>query len=250
MHIDRDVLWNEWYQRSFPRTLWHNKTALEQKGISLDQITKKLCLSMDTDQDRIKLHGCFQKEAAKMNLPGFLDVWEYRIDHKLLRWQFRGNRHVHRDNLIRNLQTICRIVAPRVAAAAWGMVWNRWCTARRREQREDPCLFGCGRGADSVEHYIGCEVGRAVGRRMLRLDGDYDCRKRCLLGVTLFTSDREQACWAILVYGLHMATNSRRYSHNSSTSTEDAVQEVMQHCRHAADVHRMARRCLSSLCVT
>jgi hypothetical protein len=242
---DREMFWRAWYQRSFPLNLWLNKTNLQKKGITMEYIKMKVCGGTDADKDRKKLHGVFQGEVATMNVKNYLDRWEYRIDHKLRRWKLDGNRHHVRNNLINNLQRLGKVVAPRVASAMWGLVWNRWCTARRFQSRAS-CLLGCGQGDDSIEHYIGCCVGRDVGTRLLRVDGDYQYRKLSLLGVRRYTDDNEQSCWAILAYGLYMATNHKRSRPRTHSTLEVSVQEVMQYCRQASEGHRATSKLLSS----
>ena len=244
-HLVRQVHWKRWYQRSFPGNLLSNREDMAKKGITLQGIKKKLCPGEDLVKDRKKLRANLQREAAKANLGGHLGVWEYRIDHKLTRWSLQGNRHRHRDAVNANLRRLGKIVAPRVAAAVWGLVWNRWCTARRF-QAEAPCVLGCGQGTDSIEHYIGCAVGREVGRRMLRIDGEYEQRKKLMLGVTTFDSAEVQTCWAVLTYGLYMVTNAHRGRAPTIQTREEAVQEVMQQIRQAVDGHPGAVRVLST----
>ena len=249
---DRDLWWDSWYRRAFPLVLWENKVALACRGISLKDLRSKLCAGKDAEAARKKLHGTFQGEVAKVTVRSFLDVWEYRVDHKLERWKLIGNRHHYRNNLIRNLHNLGKVVAPRVAAAMWGLVWNRWCTSARRTQRESACLLGCGRGNDRIEHYIGCACARDAGRRFLRLTiSDYDQRKRCMLGVGTYADDTEQLCWAVLAYGLYMTTNSRRFgtARSALDSHEVAVQEIIQHCRQASEGHAGTARCLKALWV-
>ena len=249
---DRQICWSGWYQRSFPVGLQRNRDDMAKKGITVEGIRRKLCAGVDLDKDRAKLRASLQGEAARANVVGYLGVWEYRIDHKLGRWGLKGSRHRQRDLLGGNLRRLGRLVAPRVAAAVWGMVWNRWCTARRF-QSEAPCVLGCGQGADSIEHYMGCRAGREVGGRMLRVMGGYERRKHCMLGVTKFADDTEQTCWAVLVYGLYMTTNARRRKTGGGGGgggggpLEVAVQEIMQHCRQAADGHLRTTQCLSKL---
>ena len=168
------------------------------------------------------------------------------MDHKLLRWHLPGNRHHFRRHLIANLERLGKIVAPRVASAMWGLVWNRWCT-RRRFQSKGPCILGCGNGEDSIEHYIGCAVGREVGSRYFNLHGDYAHRKLSLLGARKYTNETEQACWAILAYGIYMTTNARRHHPIVASQREVIVEQVIQHCRQASEGHSPTCRLLRTL---
>eukprot|EP00972_Heterocapsa_arctica_P008886 1303721-Heterocapsa_arctica.AAC.1 len=85
-----------------------------------------------------------------------------------------------------------KIVAPRVAAAVWGLLWNRWTTARRF-QGVAACVLCCTHGDDAIEHYVGCRVVRAAGWKALKLVGDYPERKRAMLSVSRYANNDEQA---------------------------------------------------------
>ena len=72
---------------------------------------------------------------------------------------------------------------PRVIAAVWSTLWNRWHTHRRHGERgaaTDFCQFGCGQhNPDDIEHYVCCRVAKRVGRNYLALrEGDW--RKRAV----------------------------------------------------------------------
>ena len=160
---ERVIFWAGWYDRSFPQTLVRNKEAMARRGITLHGIKQKLCAGTGPVQDRKSLRAGLQKAAADSNLWRFFDVWERRVDHKLRRWELQGNRHRHCDRLIVHLRSLGRLVAPRVAAAVWGLGWNRLCTARRY-QSTAPCVLGC--GADQTASSITSGVlpaGRLAG---------------------------------------------------------------------------------------
>jgi hypothetical protein len=238
---DRYIHWREWYGRSFPRGLQHNKEQMAARNISMKGIREKLCSGMDVCQDQKKMRAEFQKEAAKANLPFFLENWHTRTLHKLVRWKLPGNRHHHAERAINNLQKLGKLVAPRVAAASWGLTWNRWCTARRF-QSSAPCVLGCGKGEDSIEHYWCCPVVRETGRKMLRIDAEAELRKTNFLGVAKFASNDEQACWALLTYAVYMATNASRKAGGHTGK----VQELMQHVRQAVEGHKGSTACLKA----
>ena len=86
-----------------------------------------------------------------------------------------------------------------------------------------------------------------AGRRCLRIEGGYEQRKSSMVNTNNFTSAKEQACWAILMYGLYMTTNYRRAHAIKGGSVETAVQEVMQFCRRAVEGHPKSSSTLSRL---
>ena len=59
-------------------------------------------------------------------------------------------------------------------------------------------------------------------------------RKLRLLGTAKFESDDDRIRWAVLAYGIFMATNAAR----RSGSNQLAAQAVMQHCRQGCEGHR------------
>ena len=207
----------------------------------MQNIKDKIYKGIDQNKDRCKLRAEFQREVAKANLPHYLDNWHTRVAHKLVRWKIPGNRHHAVDRVSQNLKKIGRLVAPRVAAANWGLVWNRWCTARRF-QGHAACVLGCGNGEDSIEHYWSCAVVKEAGRRMLRIEADPTPRKACMLGAARYSNDDEHACWALLVYGVYMTTNTTRQHCESGGK----VQEIMQHVRQAVEGHKRSSACLSA----
>jgi len=48
------------------------------------------------------------------------------------------------------------IVKPCVKAAVLKTLLNGWCTTRRFQGQQQGCLFHCGSGEDSIEHYLCC----------------------------------------------------------------------------------------------
>jgi hypothetical protein len=201
----------------------------------------------DHAKDALKVRSCFQTVVASKNLSHYLGDWNTRVEHKLRRWKIVGTRRHCTDAFITNFAALGKEVAPKVAAAAWSLAWNRWCTARRF-QGTAPCVLGCGCGEDSAEHYVGCSVGRKAGLKFLRIaDCDYESRKISMLGARRFLNTKEQACWAILVYGIYMATNRARNSDHAVRSADCAVEEVIQFIRRAAEGHRKTLKLVGSL---
>ena len=60
-------------------------------------------------------------------------------------------------------------VPPRVWAATFGCIWNRWATSRRRQEIKSCCRFGCPWAEDSIEHYAQCPAIVDFARRRLHL---------------------------------------------------------------------------------
>ncbi|CAK0872959.1 unnamed protein product, partial [Prorocentrum cordatum] len=227
------IFWRRWYQKSFVSGLVRNADLLATRGIAMANLRTRFCKGADVERDRKMLKTNFQREASKLNPPRFLGCWGARLACELKRWRLQESRHTLVRRRRDSLQRLGDLVAPRVAAAAWGLAWNRWCTARRH-QGERACVLRCGASSDSIEHYVGCAVGRAAGGRFLRLHGDCARHLRRFLGVARCTDDAERTCWAVLAHALHMVTNRRRYlPEPPSGGAEVAIQEEMQQCRGA-----------------
>lgn len=75
---------------------------------------------------------------------------------------------------LRNIRALERLSTPRVRAAVFSTIWNRWVTARRFQKRDSAatrCVLHCGPGAeDSIEHYAYCPFTKQLAGRYVRLD--------------------------------------------------------------------------------
>ena len=68
-----------------------------------------------------------------------------------------------------------------------------------------------------------------------------------MLGARKFQNDEEQARWAILVYGMYMATNRARGSPLESRCAKDAIEEVIQFVRRATEGHTKSQAIIGRL---
>ena len=145
------------------------------------------------------------------------------------------------------LQRLTVLVAPRVAAACFSTLWNRWTTARRFQKRHrlgNHCVLGCEGGAeDSIEHYSCCQSVRCVGIKSLRLWPDSD---RCTFMLTDPRIDDEETltCVAVLVCATYMATNCFRQC--GGTDAVTAKEALEQYCRQAVRGHLRSQRVTDS----
>ena len=138
------------------------------------------------------------------------------------------------------MQRFPSLVSPRVCAACFSTIWNRWTTARRFQRRHlacNRCALGCEGGAeDSVEHYVHCPVVAHVASRYLRLRINFNNAKSLfLLSHTTCEDSTTLSCAAILVYATYCATNHYRQKGGASFGT--AADALEQHCRQAVEGH-------------
>ncbi|CAK0903338.1 unnamed protein product, partial [Prorocentrum cordatum] len=128
---ERLIFWQAWYWQPFAEGLVQNGERVAAKGITKATLLARHCRRGDIERDSAMPKAHFQHEAAKLNLPHSLGCWDARLAYKLRRWRQGESRHTLVQRQRESLERLGRLVAPRVAAAAWGLAWNRWCTARR-----------------------------------------------------------------------------------------------------------------------
>ena len=245
--------WSGWYARAFAQSLVDNKEGLRTQGITQERVEAAVG-GKGSPWERVKrAKREFQRHTYRLSMAAFKGNWEHRVEFKLARWNIEGLRRVVRDRFITNMAGLGRLVAPRVASAVWGMAWNRWTTARRFQRRKaGTCLLGCagkgGGGENRTEHYWSCEVGVQVGKRMLCIHGSREQRKQAMLQVALGRDVDERVCWALLVYGMYMATNFCRHQAGGRAwqGVEEGIANVKQHIRNAVEGHAASDAILRS----
>ena len=163
-YLDRIVWWSRWRKWSIARALKDNKDKLENIGISAKDIESgikgeaKNCSIRELRNTR----NSFQKTATMAIKGKEVDTSIDRVRGKVERWNLPPNRRTAAERVLRRQIARKGKVAPRVEAAVFSTIWNRWCTARRHQNRAEchnRCLLGCGGYAeDSIEHYCRCQV--------------------------------------------------------------------------------------------
>lgn len=172
--------WSEWYARFHILLIQENIDSLSSEGITYGNITSEIlggsrldqynCKETDRDKVKPNLQRFTYARIKAKRKPNF----GYRLRHKLDRRKLGGVEAITAATIEKRLGVLRKLVAPRVQAAVFSTLWNRWCTPRRFQRRgcqENQCLLGCGGMAeDSIEHYSFCKAVRAVASSMLFLD--------------------------------------------------------------------------------
>ena len=172
---------------------------------------------------------------------------EHRTRGKLERWRLQGPPAHVAQRILRRLARLHNLVTPRVNAAYFSALWNRWTTARRFQLRGTPacvCVLGCqGLAEDSIEHYAHCSAVRTVAAKFLRIEGasDYDLQ-HFLIAEKGDPDDATLVCRAVLVYATYMATNHFRHGHKGRIDTRRAIDALEQYCRNAVRGHFSSER--------
>ena len=106
---------------------------------------------------------------------------------------------------------------PKVRAAVFSTIWNRWNTGRRWQKpkgHDNQCLFRC-EGEDSIEHYCHCNTIKIVMKKNLRLDPFYFSNMHTFTVVNQYITDTTTLTTvALLIYGVYNTTNALRAKDN------------------------------------
>ena len=148
-----------------------------------------------------------------------------RFDYKLRRWKLQESdkplyQHlsvIHRTpnwqarSSHQRLKLLAQLVPPRVHAAVFGCIWNRWCTLRRFHTSGN-CRLCQGRHTeDSIEHYTYCSSVRAIASRRLRLDIGTQVNLHTFTCTNpLIRTESQLIRAALLTYSTYRALNHQR----------------------------------------
>ena len=215
-HLVRKGRWHLWYDKAHTRQLAANLVELEQKGVTTPSLIAKLTDGSPRpwpQPTELAARRRFQQAAHLAICELSTYDAECRIRHKVGKFGFHDRRHACR--CLRRLRDLSSRVPPRVWAAIFGAIWNRWATWRRRQRRGHPCLLGCGRGEDSIQHYAGCAVTRAFGHLRLGLSHRYcsPLEEWLLVSPQHRDADGDDHWWsklAVLQYSVMRVTNAMR----------------------------------------
>ena len=174
--LNRLQLWGAWYAGSHYVVLRDAMSAAMTIGINDASIGNLIVDKKWGDKDEDCQAGTprflkfCQKAVTALLRNKEKQNAEYRVRHNIARWNLDAPLGIASRRVLRNLEGLHKLVAPRVAAAWWQLLWNGWITARRMQQ-VGCCGLHCGcTQADSVEHYVRCARVRLFARRKLRLE--------------------------------------------------------------------------------
>ena len=203
---------------------------METLGITTEQIKTTLARGAEqpwTPKRVAAIKKGFQRLVRSRLLDLHCPDAETRMRHKLARWRFDGVPRIQAERAVRHLSALQPLVPPRVVAAVFSTIWNRWTTARRFQKRSSPenrCVLGCGGNAeDSLEHYGRCQVLLNFARRNLNLRFDTGDTLPYWMLVTADerindSSPDVQVRIAVLVYAAYRTTNTARAAQRARIS--------------------------------
>jgi hypothetical protein len=234
-HIVRCGRWADWYRQHPLENLDCNREFMAHKH-GIHPHDTELLLAKATPRPwpphiYHRIRGGFQK-AVRLQIDSQTSFHaEGRVRTNLGRFGFRDRRQAAR--CLTRLRTLAPQVQPKVWAACFGAVWNRWATWRRRQRRGHPCLLGCTAGEDSLEHYCECPRVWSFGSSALGVG----CRLTSGKEQWFLTAPEHQDAqtdpqwWqkiALLQYAVLRATNGFRAAGTLAPTPEEAHRALQQ----------------------
>jgi hypothetical protein len=157
-----------WHDGAFALNIIRSIGACADLGVHQDSIRS---LKMDSNSKKkgpsvqkmitAKLHNQRYGKASAHNI----------LRRRLMRWELQLNPRVSLELALNNLEVIGKTCRAAVLAAYYRTLLNGWVTARRMRSASashsdyGQCVFGCGCGQDSIEHYAHCRITVAFLRR-------------------------------------------------------------------------------------
>ena len=220
-YMGRRRIWEGWYTRSHVVVLRNAVQKMQTLGFTTEDVMTSIASGAERPWSTMlcaRVKKGFQREVRTRLLARHRPDAEMRMRHKMERWHFEGNPRLLADRSLRQLTELRSLVPPRVIAAVFSTIWNRWPTARRFQQRAaawNRCVLGCpGRAEDSIEHYGRCQLLLGFASRRLNLCFESDSALPYWMLVTkgrlAHNTTEVQIRTAVLVYAAYRTTNTLR----------------------------------------
>ena len=177
-----------------------------------------------------------------------------RIHEKIFRCKFApslGGSSCISIRILHRLHNLRNKVPPRVMAAYFSSLWNRWTTTRRFQQPVAPCLLGChsATGEDSLEHYLRCPIALEVARRRLRLALTPSTSWTHFLLAAKDTGTCHPSTWwvrcILIIYATYVTVNAAK--HTRPLHSAAASRALRQALYEAAKGHASATRTIDTV---
>ena len=185
-------------------------------------------------------HTRFRHKLSRWNLhqPTLLLHEQLSTIQRTPNWQARSSHQ--------RLKAVAKLTTPRVHAALFGAIWNRWCT-RRRFQLQGRCwLCQLPHTEDSIEHYALCSTVKELATRRLGLCRQTQVNIHTFMCTNPFIRTKEQLTRAaLLVYATYRASNYQRHAENPLQG-EELYNAMCQWIVEGARGHAQSCRTLAS----
>ena len=255
--MGRRIHWQRWYDNSFLLQLDRTRAHLQTLGLPPCTILREVSGGAPrpwTREVETRAKRTTQRFAYQALLRQAGATSGRRMEDKIDRWHLPGHQPTVADRIISNMRALRPLVPPRVQAAVFSTLWNRWATARRFQVRGTPCLLGCShpQGEDSIDHYMECPVALHAAAGKLRLHLGAQTARRCLMLADVpnhVTDERSLQSWltrcAILVYAVYRTTNTAR--HRGMMDYRVATQALKEAMYEGTRGHSRAMRCVDTV---
>ena len=220
--------WRDWFDRSMLLALANNMETLQQQIGPIQTFIPR--------QIRPNDHKHWQRTRRKFQSKIYTALHQKlapdahaRFAHKLSRWNLHHTSlplHEQLSTIQRTpnwqarsahqrLKTTAKLTTPRVHAAVFGAIWNRWCTLRRFQTRGRCRLCQQPHTEDSIEHYASCNTIRELATRRLGLCRHTQINIQTFTCTNPFIRTTEQLTRAaLLIYATYRASNHQRHTDN------------------------------------
>ena len=218
--------WKSWFDNSSLLTLETNFQEVQQDIGPIPALMGQPPM-LDEQRHWKRVRRKFQHQVyAALHKKHAPDV-HTRFTQKLDRWRLHLPTHPLHDHLSiiqrtpnwqarsahQRLTTIATLTTPRVHAAVYGAIWNRWCTLRRFQQRGRCRLCSQPHTEDSIEHYPFCNIVKRLAASRLRLNGSTQVNIHTFTCTNpLIRTEEELTRAALLIYSTYRALNHQRLS--------------------------------------
>ena len=135
-YMDRRYAWKAWYANSHTRML---AAALQTFEADVTPTSALLAVTSPLQEGKSSI----QRVATKAIIASQKPSAEERVRDKLARWNLHGFPGPNARRILRRLRELQSLVAPRVSAACFSMIWNRWTTARLSNRDMRPVIVAC-----------------------------------------------------------------------------------------------------------
>ena len=230
-----------WHRNSYFGILSRAEEHLNRMGISRAAVRRAI-----SSPPSVGARRSFQATAVSL-IRAKSGSRDQRLQSKIARWGFPGSAADSSARIRSNFALIHRWCPPRVAAAYLRAVFNGWTTCRRMRHANAACqcgfgrcLFGCERGADSLEHYSVCEVvwqfinsPRPGG---MGVSIEPSTSSFFLMGTG--SQDVDKIRTGLALYAVYRATNYMRHAAAHPGPRVDVVQLLRRWSRRGAESSR------------
>ena len=251
------AVWQDWIGRSFVLQLDDNRRQFTSTICSVQQVmeTAGRYGRSATASSTSETSKAFFQNAAYQEICSHQEYDpESRTRAKQQRWRLNKVQLAHisldarrstpawqAQKTLHNLHLLGSLTAPRVWAAAFSTLWNRWVTARRTDRRNsdvNKCVFKCSAEAeDSIEHYARCSFTKDLAIKFLHLNPATGVNLHTFMLCNPYIGTQEDlVASAVLVYAVYRGSN--HYRHNPPRGPSSVHQVLRQFAREAVMGHK------------